>query len=113
MIQRTLYYWSKLYEEQIEQTENYKKLSRTVCINILNYDYLDNNRFHNAYILKELGTNEELTNICEIHFIEIPKLRKLNLDDDADMLKLSTFNLLRRLRSNLLEIFTLEQVLHL
>ena len=87
MTQRTLYYWSKMYEEQMEQSDNYRKLSRTVCINILNYNYLDNDRFHNTYRLKEIETNEELTDICEIHFIEIPKLRHLDLKDEADMLE--------------------------
>ena len=87
MTQRTLYYWSKMYEEQMEQSDNYKKLSRTVCINILNYNYLDSDRFHNTYRLKEIETNKELTDICEIHFIEIPKLRHLDLKDEADMLE--------------------------
>ena len=63
MTQRTLYYWSKMYEEQMEQSDNYKKLSRTVCINILNYNYLDSDRFHNTYRLKEIETNKELTDI--------------------------------------------------
>ena len=87
MTQRTLYYWSKMYEEQMEQSDNYRKLSRTVCINILNYNYLDNDRLHNIYRLNEIETNEELTDICEIHFIEIPKLRHLDLKDEADMLE--------------------------
>ncbi len=34
--------------------------------------------FHNAYRLKEINTNEELTDAMELHFIEIPKLRKLD-----------------------------------
>ena len=49
MTKRTLYYWSKLYEEQMEQSDNYRKLNRTICINILNYNYLKNNKFHNIY----------------------------------------------------------------
>ena len=87
MIQRSLYYWSKIYEEQIQEGDSYSNLNRTVCINILNYNYLKNDRFHNIYRLKEIETNEELTDIEEIHFIEIPKLRELNLNDEADMLE--------------------------
>ena len=87
MIQRSLYYWSKIYEEQIQEEDSYSNLNRTVCINILNYNYLKNDRFHNIYRLKEIETNEELTDIEEIHFIEIPKLRELNLNDEADMLE--------------------------
>lgn len=53
MIKRSLYYWSKLYEEQLNEGEDYSQLKRTVCINILNFKYLKNDRFHNAYRLKE------------------------------------------------------------
>lgn len=73
MIQRTLYYWSKMYSEQIQNRDNYSKLERTVCINILNFKYLKNDKYHNAYRLKEITSNEELTDIQEIHFIELPK----------------------------------------
>ncbi|MDU4934883.1 MAG: Rpn family recombination-promoting nuclease/putative transposase [Peptostreptococcaceae bacterium] len=88
MIQRSLYYWSKLYEEQLNEGDRYDKLSRTVCINILNFKYLKNDRFHNGYRLKEIETNEELTDLQEIHFIEIPKLKKLSTEDEViDMLE--------------------------
>ncbi len=79
MTKRSLYYWSKLYEEQLTEGEDYSSLKRTVCINILNFKYLKNERFHNSYRLKEVETNEQLTDVMEIHFIEIPKL-----DDKSD-----------------------------
>ena len=82
MIQRSLYYWSKLYEEQLEEGDRYDKLCRTVCINILDFKYLKNDRFHNGYRLKEIETNEELTDLEEIHFIERPKLKKINSEKD-------------------------------
>ncbi|AEB77467.1 Rpn family recombination-promoting nuclease/putative transposase [Clostridium botulinum] len=88
MIKRSLYYWSKMFENQIVEGDNYNKLKKTVCINILDFKYLKNDRFHNAYRLKEINTNEELTDTMELHFIEIPKLRKLNDSEDvSDMLE--------------------------
>lgn len=88
MIQRSLYYWSKLYEDQLNEGDRYDKLSRTICINILDFKYLKNNRFHNGYRLKEIETNEELTDLQEIHFIEIPKLKKLSTEEEViDMLE--------------------------
>lgn len=84
MIKRSLYYWSKIYSEQLGEGQKYSALRRTICINILNFKYLDNNRFHNCYRLKEVSTNEELTNVQEIHFIEIPKLE--NNSNEKDML---------------------------
>ena len=37
MIKRSLYYLSKMYEEQLSEGDDYKSLKRTVCINILNF----------------------------------------------------------------------------
>jgi len=75
MKKRTLYYWSKLYESQMKSGDPYSKLERTVTINILSFTYLENNnRYHNAYVLKEKTTNELLTDLQEVHFIELPKL---------------------------------------
>lgn len=79
MIKRSLYYWSKLYSEQLDEGQDYSVLKRTICINILNFKYLKTRKFHSGYRLKEIYSNEELTNVAEIHFIEIPKL-----DDGAD-----------------------------
>ena len=84
MIKRSLYYLSKMYEEQLDEGEDYSKLARTVCINILNFKYLKTEKFHTAYRLKEIESNEELTDIIEMHFIEIPKLE--NGSDEKDML---------------------------
>ena len=84
MIKRSLYYWSKLYSEQLNEGEDYSLLKRTICINILNFKYLKTKKFHSGYRLKEIYTNEELTDVAEIHFIEIPKLEEGN--DEKDML---------------------------
>jgi predicted transposase/invertase (TIGR01784 family) len=83
MIQRSMYYLSKMYEEQLGEGEDYSKLGRTVCINILNFKYLKTERFHTGYRLKEIESNEELTDIIEMHFIEIPKLEENS--DEKDM----------------------------
>ena len=84
MIKRSLYYWSKLYSEQLNEGEDYSILKRTICINILNFKYLKTEKFHSGYRLKEIYSNEELTDVAEIHFIEIPKLEEET--DEKDML---------------------------
>ena len=75
MIKRSLYYWSKLYEGQLENGENYQKLSRTICINLLNFNLLNHDKFHSVYRLKDCETNEELTDVMELHFIELKKMK--------------------------------------
>ena len=84
MIKRSLYYGSKLYSEQLNEGEDYSLLKRTICINILNFKYLKTRMFHSVYRMKEIHTNEELSDIQEIHFIEIPKLE--DGSDEKDML---------------------------
>ena len=51
---------------------------------LLNFKYLKTRKFHSAYRLKEIYSNEELTDVAEIHFIEIPKLE--DCSDEKDML---------------------------
>lgn len=84
MIKRSLYYLSKMYEEQLGEGDDYSQLQRTICINILNFKYLKATSYHTAYRMKEISTNEELTDVIEMHFIEIPKLPKEA--DEKDML---------------------------
>lgn len=84
MIKRSLYYLSKMYEEQLGDGEDYSILNRTICINILNFKYLKSQNFHTGYRFKEIQTHEELTDVLEIHFVEIPKLPKNS--DAKDML---------------------------
>ena len=88
MIKRGLYYWSKLYSEQLNEGEDYSILKRTICINILNFKYLKTRKFHSAYRLKEIYSNEELTDVAEIHFIEIPKLKRFESTEEiVDLLE--------------------------
>ena len=54
MIKSSIYYLSKMYEEQLNEGEDYSNLARTVCINILNFKYFKTNKFHTGYRLKEI-----------------------------------------------------------
>ncbi|MTK16781.1 Rpn family recombination-promoting nuclease/putative transposase [Turicibacter sanguinis] len=83
MIKRSLYYWSKLYEGQLESGENYQKLSRTICINLLDFHLLNHSNFHSVYRLKDCRTNEELTDVMELHFIELKKMQDVQRVEDV------------------------------
>lgn len=76
MVKRSLYYWNKMFESQLTEGQKYDKLTKTICINILNFKCLNTKEAHSFYRLKEINTNEELTDIQELHFIELPKLPK-------------------------------------
>ena len=81
---------SDLEKEHIE--DKYSRLDIKAITN--NNEHINieiqvkNDNFHNAYRLKEINTNKELTDSIELHFIEIPKLRKLNdTEEISDMLE--------------------------
>ena len=76
MKKRSLYYLSRLYSEQLKQGDEYKKLNGAIGINILNFNLLNNERYHNSYLFKESETNEVFTDLMQIHIIELPKFNK-------------------------------------
>jgi len=71
---RTLFYWSKRYSSQLHEGEKYQELKKCVTINILNYAFLANNKYHNTFHLREDRTGLKLIDDIEIHFLELPKL---------------------------------------
>lgn len=81
MPERSLYYWSKLYIEQIVAGESYNKLKKTIAINIVDYSFISGNKYHNVFNLREEETNLKLTDVIEIHFIELGKLKSINTID--------------------------------
>ncbi|WP_242249111.1 Rpn family recombination-promoting nuclease/putative transposase [Bacillus cereus group sp. BfR-BA-01328] len=80
MIERTLFYWSKLYTENFKKGEDYTTLTKTIAINILNFDMLPINNFHSKYQLFESQEKTLLTKLLELHFIEYPKFKKYTAD---------------------------------
>lgn len=82
MVKRSLYYWSKMYDSQLERKGRYESLKRTICINVLDFSFLSDDKFHSVYRLKDIKTNEELTDVMEIHFIELPKAKNTVTDNN-------------------------------
>ena len=74
MAQRSLYYWSKMYSEQLGKGIQYQKLQKAITINLLAFDYLkDEQDWHNIYNLLNVKSHNKLTDHIEIHFLELPK----------------------------------------
>lgn len=82
MEKRTMFYWGKLFLEGIKKGDDYIHLSKVITINILDFDFLDIEKFHSKYHLWE--DEEEsylLTDLIEIHFIEMPKFKRFEEKD--------------------------------
>ena len=77
---RILFYWSKLYNKQIERGEEYEKLNRCISIIFLDYEIKKLSKLptHTKWqILNSKNGKTLLTEDLEIHIIEIPKINKM------------------------------------
>ncbi|MEW6621763.1 MAG: Rpn family recombination-promoting nuclease/putative transposase, partial [Bacillota bacterium] len=53
MEKRTLFYWGKLFLDGIKQGDDYINLQKVITINILEFDFLDLEKFHSKFHLWE------------------------------------------------------------
>jgi predicted transposase/invertase (TIGR01784 family) len=88
---RALYYWSKVYTDQIESGEYFETLRKTVSINILDFNYLDEKDFHNSYGIYNRKSDKELSDIFDMHFIELGKFDKDYKDIKTTLDRWTTF----------------------
>ncbi|MBK1810240.1 Rpn family recombination-promoting nuclease/putative transposase [Clostridium sp. YIM B02505] len=82
MDKRTLFYWGKMYLENIKQGEDYANLEKVITINILDFEFLGTNSYQSSFHLwEDIEKEYMLTDVVEIHFLELPKFRnKKNKD---------------------------------
>ena len=81
MDKRTLFYWSKLYTEQLSEGQPFIELKKTITINILDFEYIKVENYHSVFHLWEDSNKDyKLTDVLEIRFIELPKFRKIQPD---------------------------------
>jgi predicted transposase/invertase (TIGR01784 family) len=78
---RILYYWSKLYSGVLKKGDPYDKLEKTVSICIVDYLRFSDNLLHHQFYIYDTEASIRLTDILEIHFLELKKLEKLNTLD--------------------------------
>lgn len=76
MEKRTLFYWGKMYLENIKKGEDYTSLEKVITINILDFDYLKTESYQSSFHLwEDVEKDYMLTDMVEIHFLELPKFR--------------------------------------
>ena len=82
MDKRTLFYWGKMYLENIKQGQDYTSLEKVITINILDFEFLVTENYQSSFHLwEDIEKDYMLTDVVEIHFLELPKFRnKKNKD---------------------------------
>lgn len=71
---RALYYWAKLYTEQLKVAEDYSLLSKAIGIHILNFTSIpDVDKYHNVFHITEKESGLLYFRDLELHTIELKK----------------------------------------
>jgi predicted transposase/invertase (TIGR01784 family) len=73
--ERIMFYVSAMFTKQIKKGEHYSKIKQVIGIYILDYKYMPGKKFHHTYNLIEKKTGDILTDLLEIHIIELPKVK--------------------------------------
>ena len=74
--ERTLFYWSSIFSNELNAKEEYEKLKETICINIINFNMFRFPVYHSHFKILEKDRHEVLSDKFAIHFFELKKIKK-------------------------------------
>ena len=79
-VKRTLFYWAKMYTADFKAGESYDKLHRCIAINIIADRFKLNDAIHSEYLLQEKTAHTILTDVLEIHFLDLQAAKRAKED---------------------------------
>ena len=82
-VKRTLFYWAKMYTADFKAGESYDKLHRCITINIIADGFRLNNAIHSEYLLQEKIAHTVLTDVLEVHFLDLQAAKKAKEEGKA------------------------------
>ena len=84
---RALYYWAKLYTEQLKVAEDYSSLSKAIGIHILNFTSIpDAAKYHNIFHITEKESGLKYFKDLELHTIELKKFSDDNKEELSELI---------------------------
>ena len=86
---RALYYWAKLYTEQLKESEDYSAFNKVIGIHILNFTSIpEAKKYHNVFHITEKETGQLYFKDLELHTIELKKFTDQLGNHDEIMTKI-------------------------
>ena len=82
-VKRTLFYWAKMYTADFKAGESYDKLHRCIAINIIADGFRLNDAIHSEYLLQEKTAHTVLTDVLEVHFLDLQAAKKAKAEGKA------------------------------
>ena len=94
-VKRTLFYWAKMYTSDFKAGESYDKLHRCIAINIIADGFRLNDAIHSEYLLQEKTAHTVLTDVLEVHFLDLQAAKKAKEEGKATGKRSQLINWLR------------------
>ena len=98
--QRTIFYWAKMYTENLKTGEVYTKLPKCITINIVGEGFDLNNLLHSEYNVVEKHINDRLSDELEIHFLNLAKVKEQDENTESDEKKKKLYNWLKFIKTD-------------
>ena len=76
MAERIIFYTSRMIHEQLQRGDDYGKIKRAVTIVIADFDFIhDKDHYHGRYQYHDPKNNSTLSDVTEIHILELNKVK--------------------------------------
>ncbi|UTC74983.1 PD-(D/E)XK nuclease family transposase [Treponema sp. OMZ 792] len=105
--QRTIFYWAKMYTENLKTGEVYTKQPKCITINIVGEGFNLNNLIHSEYNVVEKHINDKLSDELEIHFLNLAKVKEQEENKETDKKKKKLYNWLKFIETDEEEVRTM------
>ena len=99
-VQRTIFYWAKMYTENLKTSDVYTKLPKCITINIVGEGFDLNNLIHSEYNVIEKHINDRLSDELEIHFLNLAKVKEQQESFEQDEKKKRLYNWLKFIKTD-------------
>ena len=80
-VKRTLFYWAKMYTADFKAGASYDSLHKCITINIMADGFRLNEAIHSEYVLQEKRVHTLLTDVVEIHFLDLQAAKRVKADE--------------------------------
>ena len=99
-VKRTVFYWAKLYTCDFKSGQSYDKLHKCIAINIIADGFKLNNALHSQYLLQEKEAHTLLTDVLEIHFLDLQAAKTAWEEDRKDSKRSRLINWLKFIKTD-------------
>ena len=106
-IPRTLFYWAKMYSEDFKEGEPYTSLTKCITINLVSQGFKLNNQIHSAYRILEQQSYQQLTELLEIHFLNLSLAGQFVIQKDSTEKQQKLINWLQFINTDDKEVRTM------